>query len=115
MAKLKDNAGNETIAGMKAAVVGGGPSSLAAAYFLEKPVSMTVFEKKDSLRRYCPPCDSSFRISDAAIENDIALVKAMGGQNPAEYGSKVTGCAEGDGLYPCGVGYWCQQARNINP
>lgn len=79
MANLKDNAGNETIAGMKAAVVGGGPAGLAAAYFLGKAgIDVTVFEKKDSLGGIVRHVIPSFRISDAAIENDIALVKAMG-------------------------------------
>jgi len=65
--------------GGKVAIIGGGPAGLAAAYFLAKadrPV--TLFEKKDSLGgivRYVIP---EFRIPESAIDDDVALVQAMG-------------------------------------
>ena len=65
--------------GGKIAVIGGGPAGLAAAYFLaraERPV--TLFEKRSALGgivRYVIP---EFRIPEPAIDDDIALVQAMG-------------------------------------
>jgi len=63
----------------KIAIVGGGPAGLAAAYFLAKagrPV--TIFEKRNSLGGVVRHVIPEFRISDSAIDNDIALVLAMG-------------------------------------
>jgi len=65
--------------GGKIAIVGGGPAGLAAAYFLAKanrPV--TLFEKRDSLGGIVRHVIPEFRISGTAIDNDIALVRAMG-------------------------------------
>jgi len=65
--------------GGKVAVIGGGPAGLAAAYFLAKagrPV--TIFEKRDSLGGIVSHVIPEFRIPDSAIDNDIALIKAMG-------------------------------------
>jgi len=66
-------------AGEKIAVIGGGPAGLAAAYFLAKAGKrVTIFEKSGALggvvRRVIP----EFRIGDEAIDNDVALVRAMG-------------------------------------
>lgn len=63
----------------KVAIVGGGPAGLAAAYFLARAgFSPTLFEKTNALgglvRHVIPP----FRIADAAIDQDIALLVAMG-------------------------------------
>jgi putative selenate reductase len=69
-----------------AAVVGGGPAGLAAAYFLAKGgMQVTIYEKQTKLGgvvRYAIP---AFRIPEEAIDRDISLVTAMGVQN-------VTGC-----------------------
>jgi len=68
-----------TKTGGKIAIIGGGPAGLAAAYFLAKagrPV--TVFEKRDSLGGIVRFVIPKFRIHDSAIDNDIALVEAMG-------------------------------------
>jgi putative selenate reductase len=65
--------------GDKVAIIGGGPAGLSAAYFLAKagrPV--TLFEKTDSLGGIVTHVIPDFRIHDTAIENDVALVKAMG-------------------------------------
>ena len=70
----------------KVAVIGGGPAGLATASFLSRAgADVTVFEKNDKLGgvpRYVIP---GFRISDEALDSDVALCSA--------YGAKmVTGC-----------------------
>ncbi|MEI8199196.1 MAG: putative selenate reductase subunit YgfK [Eubacteriales bacterium] len=63
----------------KAAVVGGGPGGMAAAFFLAKGgMAVTIFEKQEKLGgvvRYAIP---GFRIPEEAIDNDISLIMAMG-------------------------------------
>ena len=62
----------------KAAVIGGGPAGMAAAYFLRKGgMEVTLFETKESLggvvRHVIPP----FRISEDAIEKDAEILRKM--------------------------------------
>lgn len=62
----------------KAAVIGGGPAGMAAAYFLRKGgMETTIFEAKETLggvvRHVIPP----FRISEDAIEKDAEILKKM--------------------------------------
>lgn len=62
----------------KAAVIGGGPTGMAAAYFLRKGgMEVTLFEAKESLggvvRHVIPP----FRISEDAIEKDAEILRKM--------------------------------------
>jgi len=65
--------------GMKIAVIGGGPAGLAAAYFLAKAgLIVTLFEKTGSLGGIVRHVIPEFRIPDTAIDNDVALVQAMG-------------------------------------
>ncbi|MCL2578459.1 MAG: putative selenate reductase subunit YgfK [Oscillospiraceae bacterium] len=65
--------------GGKAAVVGGGPAGLSAAYFLARAGwEVVLFEKRDSLGGVVAQVIPGFRIGDEAIQKDIALVKAMG-------------------------------------
>ena len=65
--------------GGKAAVVGGGPAGLSAAHFLAKAGwAVTVFEKRASLGGVVRHVIPAFRISEDAIEKDIALAKALG-------------------------------------
>ena len=67
------------VPGKKVAVVGGGPAGLAAAYYLAREgVSVTIFEQRDSLGGIVRHVIPEFRISKAAIDSDVALVKAMG-------------------------------------
>ena len=63
----------------RAAVIGGGPTGISAAYFLGRAgIPVTLFEKSSQLggvvRRVIP----AWRISDDAIDKDAALMKAMG-------------------------------------
>lgn len=63
----------------KAAVVGGGPAGLSAAFFLARGgMEVTLFEQKDSLGGVIKHVIPEFRISDEAILKDVALVQAMG-------------------------------------
>ena len=62
----------------KAAVIGGGPAGMAAAYVLRKGgMEVTLFEAKESLggvvRHVIPP----FRISEDAIEKDAEILRKM--------------------------------------
>ena len=62
----------------KAAVIGGGPAGMAAAYLLRKGgMEVTLFEAKESLggvvRHVIPP----FRISEDAIEKDAEILRKM--------------------------------------
>ncbi len=70
----------------KVAIVGGGPAGLAAASFLSRAgACVTVFEKKDTLGGVVRHAIPMFRISDEAIDKDVALC--------ARYGAKFeTGC-----------------------
>lgn len=65
--------------GRKVAVIGGGPAGLASASFLSRAgADVTVFEKNDKMGgvpRYVIP---GFRISDDALDKDVALCSAYG-------------------------------------
>ena len=69
----------EKVEGKRAAIVGGGPTGIAAAYFLGRAgVETTIFEREEKLGgvpRYVIP---AFRISDEAIDKDIALMERYG-------------------------------------
>lgn len=65
----------------RVAVVGGGPAGLAAAYFLGRAgVSVSLFEKRESLGGIVRHIIPEFRIGSDAIDKDVALVEAMGAQ-----------------------------------
>ena len=65
--------------GKKAAIIGGGPTGIAAAYFLGRAgIETTIFEREEKLGgvpRYVIP---AFRISDEAIDKDVALMERYG-------------------------------------
>jgi len=65
--------------GRKAAIIGGGPTGMAAAYFCARAgIPTTLFEREAALGgivRYVIP---DFRISGEAIEKDAALMRKMG-------------------------------------
>ena len=69
----------EPVEDKKVAIVGGGPTGIAAAYFLGREgVPTTLFERERKLGgvpRYVIP---AFRISDEAIDKDVALMEKMG-------------------------------------
>ncbi|HAL73729.1 MAG TPA: putative selenate reductase subunit YgfK [Clostridiales bacterium] len=65
--------------GQKAAIVGGGPAGLAAAYFLAKGgIQTTIFEKNETPGGVVRHIIPDFRIAAEAIENDVKLIQAMG-------------------------------------
>ena len=65
----------------KAAVVGGGPAGLAAAFFLAKGgMKVTVFEKEEKMGGVVRNVIPGFRIPDSAIDNDVEIIKAMGAE-----------------------------------
>lgn len=71
----------DRIGGKKVAIVGGGPTGIAAGYFLGRAgIAATIYEKEARLGgivRYVIP---EFRISQAAIDRDVALMQAYGTQ-----------------------------------
>ena len=67
------------VEGKKVAIVGGGPTGISAAYFLGREgIDVTIFERERKLGgvpRYVIP---AFRITDEAIDKDIALMMQYG-------------------------------------
>jgi putative selenate reductase len=64
---------------VKVAIVGGGTTGLAAAYFLAKEgMDVTIFDKRGSLGGIVKHVIPEFRIPSSSIENDIDLVSKMG-------------------------------------
>ncbi len=65
--------------GKRAAIIGGGPAGMAAAYFLAKGgMQVTLYEKHQKLGgvvRYAIP---GFRIPEEAIDRDVSIVTSMG-------------------------------------
>lgn len=77
----------------KAAVIGGGPAGMSAAYFLRKGgIEVTLFEQTEALggvvRNVIPP----FRISGTAIDKDAAILKAVGVD--VQYNTKIESVQE---------------------
>ena len=65
--------------GGKVAVIGGGAAGLSAAYFLARAgIQADVFEKEAKAGGIVRNVIPSFRISDEAIDKDIALIERMG-------------------------------------
>ena len=65
--------------GRKVAIIGGGPTGMAAAYFCARAgIPTTLFEKENVLGGIVRQVIPAFRISDAAIEKDAALMRKMG-------------------------------------
>ena len=63
----------------RVAVVGGGPAGMAAAYFLAREgAQVTLFEEKESLGGVVRHVIPAFRIPDASIENDAAMLHKLG-------------------------------------
>lgn len=69
------------VSAAKAAVIGAGPSGLAAAYFLAKGgMEVTVFDKREQAGGTVEYVIPDFRISKEAIAQDIKLIEKMGVQ-----------------------------------
>ncbi len=67
------------VEGRKAAIIGGGPTGIAAGYFLGRAgIETTIFEREEKLGGIVRHVIPAFRISDEAIDNDIALMEAYG-------------------------------------
>lgn len=65
--------------GRRAAVIGGGPTGMAAAFFCARAgIPTTIFEKSPDLGGIVRQVIPSFRISDSAIQKDAALLYKMG-------------------------------------
>ena len=65
--------------GRKVAVIGGGPTGMSAAYFVGRAgIPVTLFEKADRLGGIVRQVIPAFRISDEALDKDVALMEKMG-------------------------------------
>ncbi len=65
--------------GVKAAIVGGGPTGMAAAHFLARAgVEVTLFEQSDRLGGIVRQVIPEFRISHEAIDKDAAMLEKLG-------------------------------------
>ena len=63
----------------KVAIIGGGAAGLSAAYFLARAgIQADVFEKEAKAGGIVRSVIPSFRISDEAIDRDVALIERMG-------------------------------------
>ena len=63
----------------KAAVIGGGPAGMAAAYFIRKAgMEVTLFEKSGALGGVVRHVIPEFRIPQDAIDKDASLLEKMG-------------------------------------
>lgn len=63
----------------KAAVVGGGPSGMAAAFYLARlGVKVTIYEKRDRLGGIVSVVIPDFRIDDSQIDKDVSLLRQLG-------------------------------------
>ena len=69
----------EKVPGKKAAIVGGGPTGMAAAFFLGRAgIETTLFEREEKLGGVPRHVIPSFRISDEAIDKDVSLMEKYG-------------------------------------
>lgn len=65
----------------RAAVIGGGPAGLAAAYFLQRyGIGTTIFEREKEPGGVVRHVIPDFRIAGSAIERDIEIVKKTGAE-----------------------------------
>lgn len=99
------------VSGKKVAVVGGGPAGMAAGFFLGRAgVASTIFEARDALGGIVRHVIPAFRISDAAIDNDVKLMEAVGVEvklnTKVESVQKLFG--EGYTHVILAIGAWCR-------
>ena len=71
----------EPVPGKRVAIVGGGPTGMAAAFFLSRTgVACTLFEREAKLGGIVRQVIPGFRIADEAIDLDAALIAAYGAE-----------------------------------
>ena len=76
MASIKPPA---KVEGKRVAIIGGGPTGIAAAYFCGRAgIETTIFERESCLGGVPRHVIPAFRIADEAIEKDIALMEKYG-------------------------------------
>ena len=69
----------EKISGKKAAIIGGGPTGIAAANFLARAgIAVTIFEREKELGGVPRHVIPSFRIANESIAKDIAMMEKYG-------------------------------------
>ena len=69
----------ERVPGKKAAIIGGGPTGISAAYFLGRAgIETTIFEREATLGGVPRHVIPSFRIADETIQKDIDLMLRYG-------------------------------------
>ena len=100
----------------KVAVIGAGPAGLAAASFLSRVgAKVTVFEKFDKAGGVVRHVIPAFRISDEAIDKDVALCSAYGAE--FKYGVEVKNpadlLAEGYDDVVIAIGAWEKGRANL--
>ena len=77
MSKIKPPVPSQS--GAKVAVIGGGPTGMAAAYFVGRAgIPVTIFERSNNLGGVVRQVIPAWRISDEAIDKDVALMFKMG-------------------------------------
>ena len=78
-AQVIDTVKPEGTCDKKVAVVGGGPSGMAAAFYLARMgADVTVYEKRDRLGGIVSAVIPDFRINDDVIAKDAALLEKLG-------------------------------------
>lgn len=100
----------------KVAIIGAGPAGLAAASFLSRAgAKVTVFEKADVAGGVVRQVIPAFRISDEAIEKDVALCSAYGAE--IKYGTEIKNPAdllsEGYDDVVVAIGAWEKGRANL--
>lgn len=69
----------ERVAGKRVAIIGGGPTGIAAAYFCGRAgIETTIFERESCLGGVPRHVIPGFRIANEVIEKDIALMERYG-------------------------------------
>ena len=69
------------VPGKRVAIVGGGPTGMAAAFFLSRAgIACTVFEREAKLGGIVRQVIPGFRIPEEAIDNDAILIAAYGAE-----------------------------------
>jgi len=76
---LKKISNTDCTSQSKTAIIGAGPSGLAAGYFLAKAgMDVTIFDKREKAGGTVEHVIPEFRIARTSIENDIELIKKTG-------------------------------------